>query len=190
MLKISYDDNDVEGKSKVTKRSFRRLGKAVFDILVAGEYSPEELKLVQDAISEQFEIDVFPIKIREEEHGEYFASTSIFGNAKFTEFEQIAPKDGLSFGVNFDVVPKAMFGDNSKKTGIGIRWTKHLVNGESTIESRIMQFGSRYDWHSYFTLDKNNLQPAVWEVEIFDMQGKKLYNKRFNLTLAPALGEL
>lgn len=189
LLNISYDDNDIEGKSKVTKRSFRKLGQAVFDILVEGEFSSQELKLIHEAISEQLEIEIFPVKIREEEHGKYFASTSIFGNAEFKEFDQMAPEDGLSFGVNFDVVPEAMFGDNNKKTGVGIRWTKHLVNGKSSIESRRMQYGSRYDWHSYFTLYQNSLEPAVWQIEIFDMYGKKLYQHSFNITPKPTTVE-
>ncbi|MFT5675418.1 MAG: dipeptidyl aminopeptidase/acylaminoacyl peptidase [Paraglaciecola sp.] len=179
LLKLEDNTQDKLPKNAVTDATYATRKSVLFDIIINGQFTAQELSLVHSTIASEFDIQIYPISISERDFGKYFEKS--YNSYDYEEFDHLAALPSETFGVDFDVVPDAMFADNGKLTGVIVRWLKHSANGVSETAYQSFLYGARNNWSARYKLAENELQSALWELEVYDLFGNKLHHRTFNI---------
>lgn len=161
-------DNDINEAGYVLRNS-------LFSQMMLGDTLGSDHKaLMLDAIKAEYWVEVFDLEVEMQD----------CSLKKPTETDQVLViREELAFGVCFDVKPAKFFGFNDKRKMVLARWRRTTEDGQEQIKQNLVLWGNRYtrQWSIRYALKEKELTPATWTVEVFDLNQKPLFSKRFSL---------
>lgn len=165
-------------KNKITKESRTARNQAIVDIILEGQLSEAELQSLHAKIISEYDIEIFPMKVDEQGSGEFIRTS--YREADYVDKEYINAIEGATFGSNVEVEPIEYFTKSRRRTALLGRWIRTLADGTKEVVHKVLLFGSRKnDWWIRYQLGDRQLDSAVWQLELFDLFGNKLYTKDF-----------
>lgn len=167
------EDNPVHSGSKAIQKI------ALVDIFTHPEFSENDRAIVRETVAEEFEIDLYPVEINEKEAG--VLTELKYNHFEFVESDSIIAEEELRFGVKFDVNPEDYFTNIKKLTGLVATLTQQTASGETKTKLKAFLFGTRRNWFINYPLKENDLETALWTVDLFDLFGNKVFSKEFNI---------
>lgn len=165
-------------KNKVTSESYNERKMVFADILLEGNYNRNEFAQVLEFIREAREIHFLPVEFDLNNEGLYEKPRFNWVHDK-TEFN-VPAIVGQGFGVNFDLHASQR---ENERYGAVFRWTrtKHDSKEPEVVHRGTVYSRRAYRWRIRYELEKDELDPAEYLLEIFTFDKKLLYQRMFNV---------
>jgi len=167
-----------QDSSKESEQLQQQKNKIFGDIFTHELSSKEARKMIRPVVKRQYDFSLFPIEIEENHYGKY--TRTDFDKYEYSEMDTYSIGNDTKIGVHFDVEPESLFEPRGKSTAIAFRWIR--LTSRSAVEYGGILFGTRYDWEIYRTLSEKDKTTSAYRLELYDLYGKQLYSRTFNLS--------
>jgi pimeloyl-ACP methyl ester carboxylesterase len=177
-----------QSKSK-TNEALGIVSETISWVMAEGNLTQEEFVKVRDFAIELYDVTELEVSLENVTEGLFsykgglsFGNKSVYDLINKSALIQTDDIENTAFGVIFEL---NVFGADRYRDNISLamRWIKTTPSGEkSYLKSMILSGSPKGKWRLLRELSDIK-EPAVWTIEVYDLNQKKLYQKSFDVKL-------